>query len=113
MSESADLAVGGATIVSAPGRHQASLYVNDGRIVHIGEAGLPSSHRVDATGLFALPGFVDTHVHLMEPAAADREDWAHGTRAAAASGVTTVIEHTHAQPVRTEADLAAKRDYLR
>jgi dihydroorotase len=49
----------------------------------------------------------------MEPASADREDWAHGTRAAAASGVTTVIEHTHAQPVRTEADLTTKLHYLR
>ena len=81
--------------------------------MHIGEPGLPSRHRVDASGLLALPGFVDTHVHLMEPASAEREDWAHGTRAAAASGVTTVIEHTHAQPVRTEADLRAKREYLR
>lgn len=113
MTESADLAVDGAVMVSAEGRQQASLYVKDGRIMHIGEAGLPSRHRVDASGLLALPGFVDTHVHLMEPASAEREDWAHGTRAAAASGVTTVIEHTHAQPVRTEADLRAKREYLR
>jgi dihydroorotase (multifunctional complex type) len=113
MTESADLAVDGAVMVSAEGRQQASLYAKDGRIIHIGEAGLPSRQRVDASGLLALPGFVDTHVHLMEPASAEREDWAHGTRAAAASGVTTVIEHTHAQPVRTEADLKAKREYLR
>jgi dihydroorotase (multifunctional complex type) len=112
MTESADLAVDGAVMVSAEGRQQASLYVKDGRIMHIGEAGLASRHRVDASGLLALPGFVDTHVHLMEPASPDREDWAHGTRAAAASGVTTIIEHTHAQPVRTKADLRSKRDYI-
>lgn len=113
MSESADLAVDGGVVVSAQGRKQTSLYISDGRVIHIGRAGLASRHRVDATGLLVLPGFVDTHVHMMEPASPEREDWAHGTRAAAASGVTTIIEHTHAQPVRTEADLRAKREYLR
>jgi len=113
VAEPADLAVDGSVIVSTQGRQRGSLYVKDGRVSHIGEASLPAKHRVDATGLFALPGFVDTHVHLMEPAAIDREDWAHGTRAAAASGVTTIIEHSHTLPVRTEKDLAGKREYLR
>jgi dihydroorotase-like cyclic amidohydrolase len=55
---------------------------------------------------------VDAHVHLMDPADTSREDFPSGTAAAARSGVTTVVEHTHAKPVISAADLAEKRDYL-
>jgi dihydroorotase (multifunctional complex type) len=70
----------------------------------------PAQERFDASGLLALPGFVDTHVHLMEPTSPEREDWPHGTSAAAASGVTTIIEHTHNAPVRSVDDLVWKLD---
>jgi dihydroorotase (multifunctional complex type) len=68
---------------------------------------------VDASGLIVLPGMVDTHVHLMDPGPTEREDFPHGTRAAAARGVTTIVEHTHARPVRTSEDLAEKIGHLR
>jgi len=42
----------------------------------------------------------------------EREDCPSGTAAAARAGVTTIIEHTHAGPVRSPADLDAKRRYL-
>ena len=67
---------------------------------------------VDASGLLVLPGMVDTHVHLMDPGPTEREDFPQGTRAAAARGVTTVVEHTHAHPVRRPKDLADKIEYL-
>ena len=41
-----------------------------------------------------------------------REDLPAVTAAAAAAGVTTVVEHTHARPVRTADDLAEKREYV-
>jgi dihydroorotase (multifunctional complex type) len=107
-SQPIDLAIDGATIVTPAGRRRASVLVAGGRIAGFGSLDDPAGERVDAGGLLLLPGFVDTHVHLMEPAAPEREDWAHGTRAAAGSGVTTIVEHTHASPVRTAADLAEK-----
>lgn len=107
----ADLRIDGATLVSPAGRRRASVAIEGGRILAIGEE-VDARERIDADGLLLLPGFVDTHVHLMEPAATDREDWAHGTAAAAASGVTTIVEHTHAAPVRSAADLAEKRGWL-
>jgi dihydroorotase (multifunctional complex type) len=67
---------------------------------------------VDAGGLLVLPGGVDTHVHLMDPGSTEREDFPTGTAAAAASGVTTIVEHSHGSPVRTPDDLAAKRAHL-
>ena len=62
----------------------------------------------DARGLLLIPGFVDTHVHLMEQADPTRETWAAGSAAAAASGVTTIVEHTHAAPARTAEELREK-----
>jgi dihydroorotase (multifunctional complex type) len=55
-----------------------------------------------------MPGMVDTHVHLMDPGDTSREDFPTGTAAAAANGVTTIIEHTHGHPVRTVLDLNEK-----
>ena len=39
-----------------------------------------------------LPGLVDTHVHVNEPGRTDWEGFASATRAAAAGGVTTIID---------------------
>ncbi len=109
----ADLVIAGGTVVTAAGRRRANVVVAAGRIAHVGPQ-LPSAREVvDAAGLFVLPGGVDTHVHLMDPGSPEREDFPSGTAAAAASGVTTIIEHTHGHPVRTVADLMDKRDYLR
>ncbi|MDR1978444.1 MAG: allantoinase AllB [Synergistaceae bacterium] len=47
---------------------------------------------VDARGKYVLPGVVDAHVHFNDPGFPDREDMASGTAAAAAGGVTTVID---------------------
>ena len=47
---------------------------------------------IDATGKFVLPGFVDAHVHLREPGFEYKEDFSSGTMAAAAGGVTTVMD---------------------
>jgi dihydroorotase (multifunctional complex type) len=111
----ADLIIAGGTVVSASGRRRAHLVVSDGQIVqvaHLGEDLPPAHTTVDASGLLVLPGGVDTHVHLMDPGGTDREDFPTGTAAAAASGVTTIIEHAHGQPVRTAEDLKDKRAYL-
>ena len=107
-----DLLVAGGTVVSPTGRRPANVAVRDGRVVAVGPERPSATEVVDATGLLVLPGGVDTHVHLMDPGAPDREDFPSGTAAAAASGVTTILEHTHGRPVRTSADLRAKVAYL-
>lgn len=45
-----------------------------------------------------LPGLVDTHVHLREPGYEYKEDFATGTRAALAGGVTTVLDMPNTNP---------------
>lgn len=107
-----DLLITGATIVGPTGRQRTNVAIEDGRFVAVDSEQPAAARRVDADGLLMLPGGVDTHVHLMDPGATDREDFPSGTAAAAAAGVTTIIEHTHFRPVRTVDDLRVKIDYL-
>jgi allantoinase len=55
-------------------------------------------HVIDASGRHVLPGLVDPHVHLFDPGWPDWEDFPHGTRAAAAGGITTILEMPNSQP---------------
>jgi dihydroorotase (multifunctional complex type) len=101
----------GGTIVTHRGPVRADLAWTDGVVRAIGpdvQAGLVE----DVTGLLVFPGMVDTHVHLMDPGPTEREDFPTGTRAAAARGVTTIVEHTHAHPVRSVGDLSDKIGHL-
>ena len=107
-----DLLISGGTVVTPDGTRRAHVAVADGVIVSVGPERPDAAETVDASGLLVLPGGVDTHVHLMDPGSTEREDFPTGTAAAAAAGVTTIIEHSHGQPVRTVADLDAKIDYL-
>jgi allantoinase len=65
----------------------------------------------DLDGLVISPGLVDTHVHINEPGRTDWEGFETATRAAAAGGVTTLIDMPlNSSPVTTTvAALDAKR----
>jgi dihydroorotase (multifunctional complex type) len=107
-----DLAVRGATVVGPRGRYRADIHVANGTIVALGTLNVQARSVVDAGGLIAIPGVVDTHVHFMDPGEPAREDFITGSAAAAVGGTTTVVEHTHAAPVRTAADLRRKTAHL-
>ena len=51
----------------------ASVVVDDGVVVSVGSAGQVADERIDAEGACVLPGFVDSHSHLVF--AGDRSDW--------------------------------------
>ncbi|MDR2577860.1 MAG: dihydroorotase [Chitinispirillales bacterium] len=57
---------------------------------------------IDASGLWAVPGLVDMHVHLREPGREDKETIATGTCAAAAGGFTAVACMPNTNPVLDE-----------
>lgn len=104
--------VSGGTVVAPASERRADLLITDGTITDVG-LDLPDADRtIDATDLVVLPGGVDTHVHLMDPGDTTREDFPTGTAAAAARGVTTIVEHTHGHPIRTPEELGAKLDHL-
>jgi dihydroorotase (multifunctional complex type) len=106
-----DLEIANGTVVTATGRRRASIWVRDGKVVEVSRAPHSAGARRDADGLLVLPGFVDAHVHLMGSVTPERETWERGTAAALASGVTTLIEHTHADPVLRVADVDRRREH--
>src|SRR5512142_771799 len=65
---------------------------------------------IDADGYHILPGLIDAHVHLRDPGATHKEDFATGTRAALAGGVTTVLDMpNNPRPTTTRQALENKR----
>ncbi len=109
-----DCEIVNATVVSPQGSFRGTIAVSEGRIAGLtAEPSGSAARTIDAEGLFALPGMVDQHVHFMDPGDTSREDFVHGSSAAAVGGVTTVVEHTHSNPVLTPEDLREKREYLK
>ncbi|KAJ8881284.1 hypothetical protein PR048_017762 [Dryococelus australis] len=52
--------------------------------------------------LVKLPGFIDVHVHMREPGATHKEDFASGTAAALAGGITMVLAMPNTNPAITD-----------
>jgi dihydroorotase (multifunctional complex type) len=107
-----DLGIEGGDVVAPDGSNRHNVYVAGGRVAAVGPGRLDARERVDASGLLVFAGMVDAHVHLMDPGDPTREDFPTGTAAAARAGVTTVVEHTHVEPVISASDLERKRAYL-
>ena len=78
-----DLRIRGASIVTPEGFMEGDLYIQEGKVIGLGQLDLPSSQTLDADGLLLLPGMVDAHVHFMDPADLSREDFPSGSSAAA------------------------------
>ncbi|MEV0564996.1 allantoinase AllB [Dactylosporangium sp. NPDC050588] len=72
------------------GPRPATVTVHDGRIADLGPVDADCDE--DLGDLVLLPGLVDTHVHVNEPGRTEWEGFATATRAAAAGGVTTIID---------------------
>jgi allantoinase len=101
-------------VVLPDGVRPASVHVYDGRIAAV--AGFddvgPGAALIDVGDDMLLPGLVDTHVHANEPGRTEWEGFASATRAAAAGGVTTLVEMPlNSIPATTSvAGLRAKRE---
>ena len=89
-----DLVIRGRGVVTPEGVRSASVHVAGGRIVRLGrwEEVPPDVPVVDAGESIVMPGLVDTHVHMNEPGRTEWEGFETGTRAAAAGGVTTILD---------------------
>ena len=78
----------------------ADVLIKNGLIAAVG-SGLAAAGAavIDATGLVVAPGLVDMHTHLREPGMEAKEDFASGSRAAAAGGFTTIATMPNTRPV--------------
>ncbi|MEE1929414.1 dihydroorotase family protein [Streptomyces sp. TRM 70351] len=114
MSTTHDLVITNARVVTPDGVHDGGVAVTAGRVSALFPAGAaPAAERtIDAQGRYLLPGLVDSHVHFRTPGLTHKEDWAHGSRAAVAGGVTTVIDMPNTEPPLIQPELAAEKSAL-
>jgi allantoinase len=92
---SPDLIIRGRKVVTASAVAPASVHVRNGVISAVGDYDeAPSGCEVIDAGenSVVMPGLVDTHVHVNEPGRTEWEGFQSATRAAAAGGVTTIVE---------------------
>ncbi len=89
-----------------------AIGIADGKIVALEEGS--AREEIDASGLLALPGAIDAHVHFNEPGRTDWEGIATGSRACAAGGTTTFFDMplNSAPPVCDAASFALKREAM-
>jgi allantoinase len=81
-------------VITSKGETAAAIHVRAGKI-HAVRAydDVPAGAALEDVGeLAVLPGVVDTHVHINEPGRTEWEGFESATRAAAAGGVTTLVE---------------------
>jgi len=91
----ADTVIKNCRIVRHDGIVGGGIAVHDGIIVAIGrDDALPDAERViDAKDGYVIPGCIDPHVHVDWPEWDFAEGTVSTTRAAAAGGITTIINH--------------------
>ena len=103
------IAIENAKIVYGNRLAKAHILIEDEKIKSVGSRKPPQAdERIDAEGMVVLPGLVDGHAHLHDPAYTNREDFTSGTMAAVAGGVTTVVEMVLSTLVDTPERIRAK-----
>src|SRR5216110_696609 len=88
------LVIRGQRVVFPDGERPASIHIEGPVVAAIGGASdsPPGAEIVDCGSLVVSPGLVDSHVHVNEPGRADWEGFDTATRAAAAGGITTIVD---------------------
>jgi dihydropyrimidinase len=89
-----DLVIRGGTVVTAADTVRADVGIRGGRIAALADKIEGGAKVIDASGLLVMPGGIDSHVHLAQPAFGGpkmADDFETGTRAAIAGGNTTVL----------------------
>src|ERR1700681_4702477 len=102
-----DLILRGHRVVTRDGVRPATVHVRRGMIERVGsEDEVPAGPAViDCGGDVLMPGIVDTHVHVNEPGRTEWEGFETATSAAAAGGITTIVDMPlNCIPVTTSLD---------
>ena len=106
-----------ATIVNEGQSVQGSVVIENGRIAEVltnwKPLSAPCEEVIDATGCYLLPGIIDDHVHFRDPGLTHKADILTESRAAAAGGVTSIMDMPNTNPLTVTLDaLNAKLDLL-
>ncbi|SKC92594.1 allantoinase AllB [Maledivibacter halophilus] len=89
-----DLLIKNACIVDIDRVYEGNIAIDDGKIIAITSQKVEYEAKrvIDAKGKKVFPGGVDCHAHLNDPGFEWREDFKHGSKSAAAGGITTIID---------------------
>lgn len=89
----------------------ADIGVKDGKTVLIAEPGtaVEAAQVMDLTGQYVIPGAIDTHMHVRDPGHTERGNFYTETLAAAAGGVTTIMEHPISVPPQYNVEILENR----
>ncbi len=101
-----DLIIKSRRVLTPQGLRPAAVLIKGERIQSVQpyESFRAAGPVIDAGELAVMPGLVDTHVHLNDPGRAEWEGFATGTRAAAAGGITSLLDMPlNSKPVTTTA----------
>ena len=104
-----------ATIINEEESFKGSLLIEDDRISHISRGENISSagaEVIDAEDCLLLPGVIDDHVHFREPGLTRKATMHTESMAAAAGGVTSVLDMPNVVPQTTTIDLLKERQRL-
>jgi dihydropyrimidinase len=84
----------GGTVVNAHHAGPADVLIDGEEIAAVGRLGDVDAEEIDASGCYVLPGLVDNHTHMSMPFQGTHacDDYDTGTRAAAAGGVTCIVD---------------------
>ncbi|WP_029619548.1 dihydropyrimidinase [Pseudorhizobium marinum] len=89
-----DLAIRGGTIVTATDIYKADIGISGDKIAVIADRVGAATREIDATGLYVMPGGIDSHVHVAQPQGPGitlADDFASATASAAAGGNTCIM----------------------
>lgn len=109
-----DLAIKGGTVVTEDAVFPADIGVEGDTIAAVvTPGGLPPARReLSAEGLLVLPGAIDIHFHVRAPGHPERGTFVTESRAAAAGGVTTVLEMPISVPCCSRREVMERRREL-
>jgi len=94
-NEKVDLLLFGGQIVTESSKFKGQLAIKNGKIhgIYDLEDDIKATRKIDMTNKTIIPGVIDSHVHFCKPSPNSyKKDYYHETQAAAAGGITTVIE---------------------
>lgn len=106
-----DLVIKNARIFLNDAIQPLEIAVDNGKITKLGKiiVAEETNRVIDARGALVLPGAIDVHVHFRDPGMTKKENWYTGSCAAAAGGVTTVIDHPNTIPPTIDAESFKKK----
>ena len=108
-----ELLLRGGTVGTPEGPKQADVHVIDGVIAAVAPSiDAHGAKLVDAKGMYVLPGGVDVHVHSRDPGFPEKEDFGSLTTAAAAGGVTVVLDMPNTVPAVDSAGVLEAKSAL-